>query len=204
MPHRVYRRHPLPAWQIEPCGGLVPAHLTSSWTSICFCALAASLCCPRHHTSPDHCLPPQEQWDGQEVPLQHEEFPEGSMCRWFLEPTVALGSAWAPDHSQGGDWPLRREMVFGTTLCLPGEFLTVPEPPSFFFPAPSGLQFFCSAPACPCHRSSFERGSPPPDLFPHVCSPGWPRSASLPTLHWPVPCAPAFRQGLPAAGGRQV
>ena len=60
-------------------------------------------------------------------------------------PWVLLGLRTTPKEGVGLS---TAEMVFGTTLCLPGEFLGVPEPPS--------AAFFSDL------RQAFESFVPPP------------------------------------------
>ena len=63
------------------------------------------------------------------------------------------------------------EMVSGTTLCLPGEFLTGSRAAidRVFLPAPPGIQFVCSYTACP-RCCSYFKGE---DLCLQTCSHGF-------------------------------
>ena len=143
----------------------VPAHLTSNHGPQFESVL------PWHHSPSDHCLPPESNW-------MVERF-DCSMKN-SLRARCADGS-W----NQQLPWDLHglRNTPNGGLASLLRRCFWDHSVPSWFA---------CSTTACQCYCSSFKEGSSPSDLLPYVCLPSLPRSASLTTLHWPVPCTPAF------------
>ena len=132
----------------------VPAHLTSDrgpqFVSALWQRLCAVLGITHHQTTAYH-----PESNGM-VERFHRSMKNSLRARcvdgsWFQQlPWVLLGLRTTPKEGIGLS---AAEMVFGTTLCLPGEFLSVPEPPPSEFFSQLRHAFSSFAPPPPVHAA---------------------------------------------------
>ena len=100
-----------------PVQSSINYHIGSQLT-VCFCSLDQHLFLVRYLAFTIHVLPPPVQWDGGKVPQ---------------DPSSFLGSVRTPDSSREDSGLSSAELVYGSTLSIPGEFILGEElPPDVF------------------------------------------------------------------------